>query len=111
MRLPLIIAPLPEISVGSCLVQGRDGSGWRTVEKTLTTEFSTAGEGVSADPVEGAGLTDPEGTGDDGSSGEPGEPAGAGAAITGFTAKKQRAANTGTRTAKGMGASNNRIIR
>src|SRR2546423_8874205 len=42
-----MIAPLPEISFGSCFVQGRYGSGARTVEKTFTTEFSMACDGVS----------------------------------------------------------------
>jgi len=69
------------------------------VEKTFTTEFSTAGEGVSADPLEGAGLADEEGGGDviDGSSGETGEPAGAGAASAALTAKKQKTDKTAPR--------------
>src|SRR4051794_13668176 len=94
MRFPLMMAPLPEISLGSCFVHGRATSGWRTVENTFTTEFSTAGDGVSADAVEGAGLTDPEGAGDEGSSGETGEPAGAGAAGAAHTVKIQRTDKT-----------------
>jgi hypothetical protein len=68
----------------------------------LTTEFSTAGEGVSADPVEGSGLTGGEGAGDeiDGSSGETGDPAGAGAAIAAFTEQKQKANRSAPRPTK-----------
>src|SRR6266850_4459184 len=47
MRLPSITTPDPLTSLGACLVQGLKGSGYRMVEKTLTTEFSMAG-GVSA---------------------------------------------------------------
>jgi len=46
MRLPLITAPLPVISVGSFFVHGLSGSGERMVAKILTTEFSIALEGV-----------------------------------------------------------------
>src|SRR3979490_1772748 len=48
MRLPAMIAPLPVISEGDCLLHGLAGSGARNVEKTLTTEFSTDLEGVTA---------------------------------------------------------------
>src|SRR5438874_8401062 len=47
MRLPLITAPLAVISVGSLLLQGLVGSGWRRVAKIFTTEFSTAFDGVA----------------------------------------------------------------
>jgi hypothetical protein len=46
--LPLITVPLAVISVGSLLLQGLVGSGWRSVAKIFTTEFSTAFEGVTA---------------------------------------------------------------
>src|ERR1700692_2844839 len=41
MRLPSITTPDPVISLGACLVQGLKGSGYRNVENTLTTAFST----------------------------------------------------------------------
>src|SRR5580704_15457322 len=44
MRLPSITTPEPVISVGACLVQGRERSGLRTVENTFTTAFSTFAE-------------------------------------------------------------------
>src|SRR3984885_4613028 len=47
MRLPSMTTPDPVTSLGACLVQGLKGSGYRMVEKTLTTEFSM-GEAVSA---------------------------------------------------------------
>src|SRR5260370_29485718 len=40
MRLPSITTPDPVTSLGACLVHGLKGSGYRMVEKTLTTEFS-----------------------------------------------------------------------
>src|ERR1019366_7912452 len=43
MRLPSMTTPEPLISLGACLVHGLKGSGWRMVEKTLTTEFSILG--------------------------------------------------------------------
>src|SRR6266513_4567687 len=48
MRLPAMTAPLPVISEGDCLLHGFAGSGARSVENTLTTEFSTDFEGVTA---------------------------------------------------------------
>src|SRR5437879_5592343 len=41
MRLPSITIPVPVTSAGACLVQGLKKSGYRAVEKTFTTEFST----------------------------------------------------------------------
>src|ERR1700730_17523686 len=41
MRLPSITTPEPVTSLGACLVQGLNGSGYRNVENTLTTAFST----------------------------------------------------------------------
>jgi hypothetical protein len=44
MRLPSMTTPEPVTSCGVALVQGLYGSGRRSVEKILTTEFSTAVE-------------------------------------------------------------------
>src|SRR5262245_34798644 len=44
MRLPSMMTPLPESSSDGSFVQGLNGSGRRTVEKTLTTELSTRPE-------------------------------------------------------------------
>src|SRR5882757_2274436 len=41
MRLPSMTTPEPVTSLGACLVQGLKGSGYRRVENTLTTAFST----------------------------------------------------------------------
>src|SRR5438270_11525299 len=52
MRLPSITTPEPVASLGACLAQGLKGSGYRNVEKTFTTAFSTlagaAGAGLCA---------------------------------------------------------------
>src|SRR4051812_7847933 len=52
MRLPSITTPEPVASLGACLAQGLKGSGYRNVEKTFTTAFSTlagaAGAGFCA---------------------------------------------------------------
>src|ERR1700760_2016464 len=41
MRLPSMTTPEPVTSLGADLVQGLNGSGYRSVENTLTTAFST----------------------------------------------------------------------
>src|SRR5579871_5343526 len=48
MRLPSITTPLPVTSAGEAFSQGRNTSGYRVVEKILTTEFATASKLVSA---------------------------------------------------------------
>src|SRR5205085_11657336 len=57
MRLPLITTPLAVISFGSFFAHGLVGSGCRSVANILTTEFSTALDGVAA-VVDGALGTD-----------------------------------------------------
>src|SRR5579871_1290221 len=47
MRLPSITTPLPVTSVGEAFSQGRNTSGYRVVEKILTTELATASKLVS----------------------------------------------------------------
>src|SRR5882757_11201094 len=41
MRLPSMITPEAVTSLGACFVHGLNGSGYRSVENTLTTAFST----------------------------------------------------------------------
>src|SRR5690348_8067580 len=57
MRLPSMTTPVPVTSDGACLVQGLKKSGYRTVEKTLTTEFSTTLDLVSVETL--CGLAAP----------------------------------------------------
>ena len=58
--MPSITMPVPLISRGACLVQGFNRSGPRTVEKTLTTEFSmllpVAGAGAAGAGAGAAGA-------------------------------------------------------
>src|SRR6266513_4532978 len=63
MRLPAMTAPLPVISEGDCLLHGLVGSGARNVENTLTTEFSTDFEGVTACELWVAAVASVEGDG------------------------------------------------
>ena len=48
MRLPSITTPLPVTSLGELFSHGRNISGYRVVEKILTTEFATTSKLVSA---------------------------------------------------------------
>src|SRR5256885_11414548 len=63
MRLPAMTTPLPLMSEGDCLLHGLAGSGARRVENTLTTEFSTDFEGVTACELWGAQVASGEGDG------------------------------------------------
>src|SRR5215831_9160444 len=48
MRLPSMTTPLPVTSLGELFSQGRNISGYRVVEKILTTELATVSKLVSA---------------------------------------------------------------
>src|SRR2546423_8028685 len=63
MRLPAMTTPLPLMSEGDCLLHGLAGSGARRVENTLTTEFSTDFEGVTACELWEAPVASGEGDG------------------------------------------------
>src|SRR5215472_6343688 len=60
MRLPSMMTPLLVYSTGACLVHGLYGSGYRTVEKTFTTEFSIALDRASAPKEESELVAGPD---------------------------------------------------